>query len=86
MATRAQPISHERAEPQVGGIARPVLYVAAVLLCLVFVTPFFWTISISLKQISRRPTGWLTWSRCVRLRSCSWRFGSPNTTPRRSAK
>lgn len=51
MASRAQPVAHDRAEPRVGGLARPVLYVAAILLTLVFVTPFFWTISISLKQI-----------------------------------
>jgi multiple sugar transport system permease protein len=51
MATRAQPASLDRAEPRIGGMARPVLYAVALLLALLFVTPFFWTISISLKQI-----------------------------------
>ena len=31
--------------------ARPLLYLVAFLLALMFVTPFFWTVSISLKQI-----------------------------------
>ena len=34
MATRAQPASLERAEPKVGGVARPVLYAAALVLAL----------------------------------------------------
>jgi multiple sugar transport system permease protein len=51
MATRAEPVAEERAGTRLGGGARPVLYAIALLLCLVYVTPFFWTISMSLKQI-----------------------------------
>ncbi len=51
MAARAHEIAQERAEARLGGVNRPLLYAAAVVLTLLFITPFFWTVSISLKQI-----------------------------------
>ncbi|HZQ97238.1 MAG TPA: carbohydrate ABC transporter permease [Chloroflexota bacterium] len=51
MAARAHEIAQERAEARLGGVNQPLLYAAAVVLTLLFITPFFWTVSISLKQI-----------------------------------
>ncbi len=51
MAARAHEVAQERAEARLGGVNRPLLYAAAVVLTLLFITPFFWTVSISLKQI-----------------------------------
>jgi len=51
VAARAHEVAQERAEARLGGVNRPLLYAAAVVLTLLFITPFFWTVSISLKQI-----------------------------------
>jgi ABC-type glycerol-3-phosphate transport system permease component len=51
VAARAHEIAQEHAEARLGGVNRPLLYLAAVVLTLLFITPFFWTVSISLKQI-----------------------------------
>ena len=51
MATRVERIATERVETRTANGYRPVLYGVAVLLAIVFVVPFLWTISISLKQI-----------------------------------
>ena len=51
MATRVERIATERVETRTSNGSRPVLYGVAVLLAIVFVVPFLWTISISLKQI-----------------------------------
>jgi ABC-type glycerol-3-phosphate transport system permease component len=50
MATRAAARASASTRPRVAA-SRPLLYLVALVLALAFVVPFFWTVSISLKQI-----------------------------------
>ncbi len=51
MAARVTPMAAERTTARTRTGFRPVLYGVAILIALLFVVPFLWTISISLKQI-----------------------------------
>ena len=72
MATRAQAATQERTEAQLGGVGRPVLYAVALLLCLVFVIPFFGLLSRHVKRNRTGITVGAIWILCVIYLDMYW--------------
>ena len=75
MAARAQSVAGERVEARVGGGPRPALYVVALIVALCFITPYFWTVSISLSRMM--PIGWFS---LIAFSIWTWRSRSLTST------